>query len=142
MKSIIQELEELQTPDIELHEKKLKYVERLLIGLTLHKNAPTDLLHNWVELSKVIESFRIKNPSTDLTVYDNALASMRSAIMYMEDVGEVYRRNEYLESMSVTQSNMMNQMQQQLNEYTAIESMLCNGSLLYKVKSVLKKMKP
>ena len=138
---LLQELEDMSLSDISIHEKKLRYTEQVLANMTTYRSAPTELLANYIELTQLIEGHREKNPNVDLQIYDKVLMSMRNSVMWMEQTANLHAKNEYFETMVDTQSKIICNLKEDLQQYYGIEAAVRNGTLIEKVKSVLKKIK-
>jgi len=139
LNKLFEDLDNLQLSDIETHRKKLEASVKL-ISSPFHQ-APLLLLDNYVKVTEVIEKHKAANPKADLSIYDNLLQSIRAVLIYIENLGQVYKENEYLQSMVQTQSTMLYNLQDELAQYTGIEAALINGTLKEKITTVLNKVK-
>ena len=141
VKKLMQDLDTLNMTDLSKFKGKLITAEKIFASYSIYKNIPSMLLSDYEKLTEMVESARSKNPNSDLSIYDGILQTMRQTMCYIQNLSEVENKQEFKDGIIQTQTRIIADLQNELQEYRGIESAILNGTLMEKISTILKKMK-
>lgn len=141
LKNIEAELKDIANEPSQLSEK-LSRVEKLVRTSVRYANAPSRLHDKYIWLKSIIEKNIAAGAKPEtLKDYNELAEAILLAEMWMADISFIIEEANYKDAMYQTMANMLSLVQDELNQYKAIESSMLDGTLLEKIKSVQEKVR-